>query len=162
MCIGYDNKHAWHDPGLPTVGAECPADTYSPGARLSRPTLNTNLRYDIKDCINQTKCAAGQRISPCDPTSLESLSRLTHGTAVYLGLGFHSPRGIFVKRTHILACFSLVIKSSRVLILVLILVLIPVLNTALAREVPLIQAIAGWGWPLTSEASLEYCRNGAS
>ena len=32
------------------------------------------------------------------------------------------------------------------------------INTAFAREVPL---IAGWGWPLTSEASLEYCRNAA-
>jgi len=38
---------------------------------------------------------------------------------------------------------------------------IEILNTAFAREVPLIQAIAGWGWPLTSEASLEYRRNAA-
>ena len=36
------------------------------------------------------------------------------------------------------------------------------INTAFAREVPLIKAIAGWGWPLTSEASLEYRRNAAS
>ena len=35
-------------------------------------------------------------------------------------------------------------------------------NTAFAREVPLIRAFAGWGWPLTSDASLEYCRNAAS
>ena len=34
-------------------------------------------------------------------------------------------------------------------------------NTAFAREVPLIQAIAGWGWPLTFGASLEYRRNAA-
>ena len=35
-------------------------------------------------------------------------------------------------------------------------------NVAFAREVPLIQAIAGWGWPLTFGASLEYCRIAAS
>ena len=55
--------------------------------------------------------------APCDPLSLESVLRLIPG--VYLGLGLHIFRVLYAKRTHILACFSPIMKDSRVLSLIM-------------------------------------------
>ena len=53
--------------------------------------------------------------TPCEPHILVSVVCLIPGAELFLGLGVHNFRGLYAKRTNMLAYFSPIIKGSRVL-----------------------------------------------